>query len=203
MMSGINRLLSFNGGKIIKMSGCDVRKMVKKVLFFVSVLISMLLLVPGASADTAGTAPIDGNPALTLSLTVTGAHSFGDMVPGDNVNTTSNTVKATIATNAPWAIGVSDVPDAKPAGSDGKMAEWNTTGSSWISGGNVLTHAFNVGSNMDTWVPLTASSQQLWSGHAGTFDKYPYFKQTIEVADTRVASGHTYRIVSTFTATAT
>lgn len=177
--------------------------MVKKIFFLLSVLLSIVIIVPGVLADTAGTAPIEGNPALTLSLTVTGAHSFGDMAPGDNVNITSNTVKATVATNAPWAIGVSDVLDAKPASSDGKMAEWNSTGSSWVPGGKVLTHAFNVGSNTDTWVPLTASSQQLWSGHAGTFDKYPFFKQRIEVADTRVASGHTYRIVSTFTATAT
>ncbi|MDD1690620.1 MAG: hypothetical protein LUQ66_08160 [Methanoregula sp.] len=177
--------------------------MVKKILFFVSVLLSMLILIPGVTADTSGTAPVDGNPALTMSLTVTGAHSFGDMNPGDNVNTTSNTVKATVTTNAPWAISVSDVLDAKPAGSDGKMAEWNITGSSWVAGGKVLTHAFNVGSTTDTWVPLTASSQQLWSGHAGTFEKYPFFKQTIEVADTRVAIGHNYRIVSAFTATAT
>jgi hypothetical protein len=177
--------------------------MIKKILFLMSLLVSVLILVPGVAADTAGTAPIDGNPALTMSLAVTGSHSFGDMNLGDNVNTTSNTVKATVATNAPWAIGVSDALDGKPAGSAGKMAEWSTTGSSWISGGKVLTHAFTVGSNTDTWVALTGSSQQLWSGNPGTFDKYPFFKQTIEVADTRVAVGHNYRIVSTFTATAT
>ena len=40
-------------------------------------------------------------------------------------------------------------------------------------------------------------------GSAGTFLKYPYFKQTIETADSRVGSGHNYRVVTTFTATAT
>jgi len=177
--------------------------MMKKILLLYCVLLSMLTFVPGILADPSGTAAVTGNPALTLSLAVTGSHSFGDMAPGDNVNSSANSVIAHVATNAPWSIGVSDVLGTKPAGTEGRMAEYNTVTSSWVPGGKVLTDQFNVGSNADNWVPLTATSQPLFSGNAGTFDKYPFFKQTIETADTRVASAHSYRIVTTFTASAT
>jgi hypothetical protein len=174
--------------------------MMKKNLILFSVLLSILVIVPAVMAADTGTAEVSGNPALSLSLTVTGSHSFGDMIVGDNVNTTSNSVKVTVGSNAPWAIGVSDdLTDAKP--SVGKMVEWN--GAAYVGGGKVLTDSFQVGSDSSTWVTLTGASQPLYSGNAGTIDNYPYFKQTIENADTRVGSGHVYRMVTTFTATAT
>ncbi|MFA4849379.1 MAG: hypothetical protein WC626_06585 [Methanoregula sp.] len=176
---------------------------------------SVLIFVPGVladysetadisgTADHSNTADISGNPALSMTFTVSGSHFFGDMALGDNVNSTANSVKVYLVSNAPWAVGVSDVLGTKPAKTEGKMVEWITSTNSWVPGGKVLTTAFNVGSNADTWIPLTGSSQQLWSGHAGTFTKYPYFKQRIETVDTRVASGHVYRVVTTFTAIAT
>jgi hypothetical protein len=173
----------------------------RKILLVCSVLLSIFIFVPGVLAGTTGTAAVTGNPALFLELTVTGSQSFGDLSPGDNVNSTANTVNATVVTNAPWAITVYDgLTDAKPGASVGSMAEWN--GAAYVGGGKVLTDAFNVGSDKDTYNALAGigSPQTLYTGIAGTFYKYPYFKQTIEVGDTRVGSGNYYRIVVTFAA---
>lgn len=169
-------------------------KKIKKILLVCSVLLSILIFVPGVLAALTGEAAVSGNPTLSLDLTVIGSHSFGDMVVGDNINTTSNSVKATVVSNAPWAVGVHDALNG------GKMAENN--GGAYVGGGEVLTDAFNVGSDAITWVPLTGVSQPLYTGIAGTIDNYPYFKQTIETTDTRVTSGNSYKIVTTYTATA-
>ena len=170
--------------------------MLKKLLLVSSVLVCMLMLCPGVLADATGTAPVTGNPALTLSLAVTGAQTFGDMTPGDNVNTTaSNSVVANVTTNAPWTVTVVD------ATNNGKMAEYD--GAIYTPGGKVLTDALNVGSSSVSYVTLSnAPSAAVWTGNAGTFLEYPYFKQTVEMAESRVGSGHYYRVVTTFTASA-
>jgi hypothetical protein len=170
--------------------------MIKKILLVSSVLLCMLMLCPGVLADPTGTAPVTGNPALTLSLTVTGSQTFGDMNPGDNVNTTvSNSVVANVTTNAPWTVTVVD------ATNNGKMAEYD--GSSYTPSGKVLTDALNVGSSSASYVTLANTpSAAVWTGTAGTYLESPYFKQTVEMADSRVGSGHNYRVVTTFTASA-
>lgn len=177
--------------------------MMKKILLVSSVLLCMLILFPGVLADPTGIAAVSGNPALTLSLAVTGAQSFGDMSPGDNVNTTgSNSVVANITTNAPWAVTVTDAQNDGKTSTAGNMAEWD--GSIYTPSGKVLTDPLNVGSSSVSYVALSGvQSSALYTGSAGTFLKYPYFKQTIETADSRVGSGHNYRVVTTFTATAT
>lgn len=174
--------------------------MKNKILILCSVLISMLIIVPGVLAET--TAIVNGNPALALSLTVTGSQSFGDMTSGVNDNTTaSNSVKATVVSNAPWAITAND---AQIGGTPGHMAEWD--GASYVAGGKVLDGALYVGSSVPTLTALSADqSTPLWTGNAVTTqDNFPYFRQTIvDGVDTRVGLSHTYRIVTTFTATPT
>lgn len=174
----------------------------KKTLLLCSMLIGMLLLSPGALAALTGDAAISGNPSPTLDLTVTGSHSFGSMVVGVNDNTTANSVIATVISNADWNVGVHDgLTDSKPAGSVGKMAEWDGT-SAYVAGGNILTNAFQVGSDASTWVTLTGTSANLYSGDVpGTTVKYPFFRQTIEDEDPSLVSPNTYRMVVTFTAT--
>ena len=174
--------------------------MKNKILILCSVLISMLIIVPGVLAET--TAIVNGNPALALSLTVTGTQSFGDMISGVNDNTTvSNSVKATVVSNAPWAVTAND---AQIGGTPGHMAEWD--GSIYTVGGKVLNGPLFVGSSVPTLAALSASqSAPLWTGNAVTTqDNFPYFQQTIvDGTDTRVGLSHNYRIVTTFTATPT
>ena len=182
----------------------DVMKMKNKLLVLCGMLVCMLLIAPGVLALDYGTAEVSGNPDLALSLTVTGASfAFGStMVTGDNENLTADTVKVTVASNAPWAVGVHDAEvRATPAG---HMAEWD--GLAYVGAtGKKLTNALQIGKKTDggTYVTLTDTSLPLWSGVAGTVDNYPWFKQTIDALDTRVANGHNYKIVTTFTATAT
>jgi hypothetical protein len=179
--------------------------MIKKILLLCVALFSIGILVPGVLASTTGTAQVLGNPLPTLALTVTGTHSFGAMVVGDNVNTTANSVMATVVSNAPWAVGVSDgLTGGKPGVSVGKMAEWDTANPGWINAGKYLTNAFQVSNDGSSWIGLTGSSQTLFTGSvAGTVNNYPYFKQTIVNEDQSLPGTHTYRMVVTFTAVAT
>ena len=176
--------------------------MTKKILLVFGVLLSMLIFVPGVLADTSGNATVTGNPSQTLSLTVTGNQSFGDLLLGtQNVNSTANTVKVNISTNAPWAITANDNLDgSKPGGTAGKMAEFNST--SYVPSGKKLADALNVGPDGTTYYALAASqSTALWTGDAVIQDNFPWFRQMVENTDTRAGFGNYYRIVTTFTAT--
>jgi len=172
--------------------------MMKKILLVCWVLVCTLMVVPGVLAGITGTADVSGNPASTLDLTVTGSHSFGDnMAVGVNTNDTANTVNAHVVSNAPWTVDVSDA-HVGAAGAAGKMAEWD--GSAWVGAGKVLTNALQMSDDGVTYFALSGAGHALFSGIDGTFDYPPFFKQTIAVADTRVVAGHSYRIVTTYTA---
>lgn len=179
----------------------NIMKTMKKTLLLCSVLICMLLIIPGALAGTTGSAAVSGNPTPTLDLTVIGSNSFPGMVIGPNVNVTSNNVTVTVVSNTNWSVGVHDALDGpKPGPSVGKMAEWDGT-SAYVSGGKVLTNAFEVGSDASTWVTLTGSSLPLYTNTvAGTTVKYPFFRQNIVTEDQSLTSPNTYRMVVTFTA---
>ena len=181
-------------------------KTMKKILIVCSLLLAVLVFVPGVLADTAtGTAPISGNPAQSISLTVTGSQSFGDMTTGiQNVNTSAqNSVVVNVSTNAPWAITVNDALDgSKPAGTVGRMAEYGS--GIYTPSGKSLTDPLNVGPDGVTYYALSGSqSTALWTGDAVTQNNFPWFRQMIENTDTRTGFGHSYRIVVTFTATGT
>jgi hypothetical protein len=176
--------------------------MMKKILLVGIMLLGIMMVVPGVLAGN--TAVVTGNLPLNLTLTVTGTSVFGDMQSGDNivVGTAAN-VTVNVVSNAPWYVSVSDAQSGGPVSTPGKMAEWNVGTTSWVPGGKVLTNALNVGPDGNTYYALSGDpSTALWTGDFGTFDNFPYFKQTIGAADTRVGNGHTYRIVTTFTATA-
>jgi hypothetical protein len=192
--------MSFKRGRMEK----DVMKMKKKILIVFSVLLSILLFVPGVLAATTGTAAVSGNPQSTISLDVSGSHSFGDMIVGDNVNTTANTVSTTVLSNVPWTLTVKDaLSDSKPAGTAGKMAEWDGL-SAYPADGKVLATPFKMGLDSSTAIVLSDSPQTFVAGTtAGTFVNYPYFKQTIVIADPRLTAGHVYRMVVTFDVGAT
>ena len=176
---------------------------IKKTLILCSVLLSMLILVPGVLADTAGTAIISGNPTGYLNLAVSGSPAFGDMIYGDNIIMgTSSNVTATVDTNAPWDITAIDVQTGGPLSTPGRMAEYGS--GAYIASGKVLGNALGVGPDGVTYYALSGSpTNALWNGDAvANQPNYPWFKQTIAVPDTRAGFGHYYRIAVTFTATA-
>lgn len=107
-----------------------------------------------------------------------------------------------VSSNAIWNVAVKDaLDDAKPSGTEGKMAEWD--GSSYVSAGRVLTNALTVKVGTETAVPLSGTDQDLWSSNqnptGGTYSGE--FGQTIDSADWSLSGGNVYRIVVTFTAT--
>jgi hypothetical protein len=196
-----DRGMSFKRGRMRK----EVMIMKKKIMILCSVLLSILIFVPGVLAATTGTAPVSGNPASTISLDVAGAHSFGDMIVGDNLNTTANSVSTTVNSNVPWTLTVNDaLSNGKPALTEGKMAEWDGL-SAYPAGGKVLTSALKMGLDSTTGIALSGSPQIFQTGTtAGTFVNYPFFKQTIVIADPRLTTtNHVYRMVVTFNVGAT
>jgi hypothetical protein len=201
IMADTNRGMSFKRGRMKN----EVMKMVKKILILFSVLLCMLIFTPGVLAATTGTAAVSGNPESTISLDVAGSQSFGAMTLGDNLNSSANTVSTTVYSNVPWTLTVRDaLSDAKTAGSAGKMAEWDGV-SAYPADGKVLVTPLKMGLTSDTDVILSGASQTLTNGAtAGTFVNYPYFKQTIVIADPRLeTAGHVYRMVVTFDVGAT
>jgi hypothetical protein len=182
----------------------EVMNMSKKILILCSVLLmSMLIFVPVVSAaGTTGTAIVSGNPASTISLDVAGANSFADMTVGDNLNQTTNTVSTTVNSNVAWTLKVMDaLSNSKTAGTEGKMAEWDGV-SAYPADGKVLVTPLKMGLDSSTSITLAgvADPKILVTGTtAGTFVNYPYFKQTIVIADPRLTTaGHVYRTVVTF-----
>jgi len=164
----------------------------------------MLIFAPAVLADTLGTAVVSGDIAPTLSLTMTsGTFSFGSMTTGTNVNSTGNPIDAQVVSNTPWTIVVADaLTDSKPSGTAGKMAEWDGT-SAYVLSGKVLTNPFEMSKDGSTYVALSGTPQTLFSGTSGTFDNYPALRQTIASGDEGLLNSHVYRIVTTFTVSAT
>lgn len=178
----------------------------KQILFLGSVLLGILLIVPGVlAADTTGTgtAIVSGNPDATLTFVVTGEWSLGNMSVGSTDNT-GNTVSTDITSNTPWAISVHDgLTDSKPEGNDGKMAAWNATASAYVASGNVLTNAMKVSPGGEGYADLTgaASPVTLFTGStAGSFTNAPHFEQTVVIADQRLDTPNFYRMVVTLDA---
>ncbi len=176
----------------------EVMNMKNKILILCGVLLSMLLIAPGVLAVDTGTAAVSGNPALTMDLQMSGLGSLDGMTIGDNFNATANAVNVTVVTNAPWSIVVSDAEARSTAA--GYMAEYD--GANYF-GTKALTNPLKIGMTSATPITLSAATQELTTGVAGITSNYPIFKQTIDALDTRVVSGHSYRIVTTFTAAAT
>lgn len=172
--------------------------MMKKIEILCCVLLSILIVVPGVSAlPQTGTAAISGNPDSTISLVVDGSQSFGVMSVGDTLNLTANNVSTTVLSNVPWTLSVRDaLTDGKT--SAGYMAEY--ADNAYVTDGKVLATPLKMGLTDATTIILSGDSQTLVTGTtAGTFINYPYFKQTIVIADPRLeTSGHVYRTVVTF-----
>jgi len=171
----------------------------------ISVPVTITITQHGHQKGTAEGSGKHKNPKPTIGLSVSGTQTFGDkMLVGDNVNTTANTVRTTVISNVPWILTVrDDLSISKPVGTAGYMAEWDGI-SAYTVKGKVLTTPFEVSEDGTTYVRLTGSSLPLLKGNtAGTFVNHPYFKQTIVLADTRVAIGHSYGMVVTFDVRAT
>ena len=178
------------------------------------VLIGILIIAFAAmiAPVMADTTTITGNPQKAISITVHNGISNWVLIPStDNADTSSVTLDVT--SNEPaWSVSVKDALDgAKPAGSEGKMVDYLTTGPGPY-GTLALGSAMKV--QGDTTQPtkftgtektLSGSDQAIDAGldttaSAGQFLGTPLkFTQTVSATDPVLLTNHVYRIVITFT----
>ena len=190
--------------------------MVKAKLFKVAspllALALVLLLLPmvaapqivSAATDT-GNTTVTGNPAAAIDITITGSISDWAFTIGSNSNTTG--VDLNVKSNDAWQVEVKDALDnSKPSGTEGKMAEYNTTNTTY-EGGKVLQTAMSVNTTSGgTAQSLSGTNAQIVSGATNTTDSGSNYDinltQSINYGDARLTTtGHVYRIVITFTGT--
>lgn len=109
--------------------------------------------------------------------------------------------------SANWHVAVKDaIESPKPAGSGGKMAEYDTRDSKFVSGGNVFTNAMNVsgttiGNAIGYSVNLTALDLTIETGTGSVHDLVipVKFSQLVSYADPHLSGEYVYRILVTFT----
>jgi hypothetical protein len=186
-----------------------LRRIKMRKLFYVTLVgLLALLVLPGAvsAADDTGSVPIVANIGNYIDLTVTGtlgtpASPWSLSVGGLNENT--DVIDANVKSTSNYELKVMDaLTDTKPAGTEGKMAEWS--GSAYVVSGKVLTNAFQVkaGSEPQGYKTLSGTNQIIADEDATVLagDNFDIgLKQNIVVGDTTLPSND-YRIVVTFTA---
>jgi len=166
------------------------------------VLVLSLMAVVAApqtvSADT-GTTTVTSNPEAAIDITITGSISNWAFAIGSNSNTSG--VDLNVKSNDAWKV---EVKDSDATNTSGKMAEYNTTNTTY-EGGKVLQTAMSVNTTVGgTAVSLNTTDQQIVSGATNTTDSGSNYDinltQSINYGDARLTTtGHVYRIVITFT----
>jgi PKD repeat protein len=135
----------------------------------------------------------------TIDIDATGEKTNWPFTLGTNEDSTS--VDLSVDTSASnWHVSVMDALDggAKPAGTEGKMAEY--TGSAYVSSGAVLTYPLHVKCGTGDYVTLSGSDQIVQTGiSAGTFTYDIGLRQEIAESDPALTAPNVYRIVVTFT----
>lgn len=183
----------------------------RKLFYAAFVALIALLVFPGAvsAADDTGTAPVIANIGQYIDMTIQGslgteASPWSLSVAGANENT--DAIDANVKSTSNYDLKVMDaLTDTKPAGTVGKMAEWN--GASYVVSGKFLTNALQVKADgQPEGYKLLSDTNQIIAADDATVtagDDYNIgLKQDIVVGDTTLATTD-YRIVVTFTATTT
>ena len=182
-----------------------------KVLILIGILIiAFATVVAPVMAANTGTATITGNPPKTLSLTVNGGISNWNLDPTTSPKVDSTSVNLTVSSNSPgWLVSVKDALDgSKPAGSAGKMVDYNVGSYGTLAlGSNLTVGSASVAGFTGSTVTLHGSDQAIETGAidataAGTFTNTALtFTQPVAITDAVLGSGHVYRIIVTFTGT--
>lgn len=188
-----------------------------KLLIILCTMIFAGAVMVGPVAAVDAKSPITGNISSYIALTVTGTGiSNWPLALGPTPNVNTSDVTLLLVCNYPgWTISALDAMDtagrAKPAGSEGKMAE--------SSGGNYILPDYYLETPMsilgttsathytaDTEKSLTGSPQLIYTGvnaatGVGTFSNMPIqVSQIVTTNDAVLASGELYKIIVTFTA---
>lgn len=137
-----------------------------------------------------------------IDISISGSINAWNFQAGTNENTDS--VDMTVDTNMPeWAVSVCDaLNNGKPAGTEGRMAEWSVSGG-YVTAGEYLTHALKVKSGTRDYLTLTGTSQPLQGGTTQGIVPFDIgIQQEISATDPALGAGHQYHIVITFTGAA-
>ena len=136
-----------------------------------------------------------------IDVSVNGTINNWNFVTGTNEDLTS--VNLTVDTNInQWNVDAKDALDtSKPAGTEGKMAEWS--GSAYVPSGKVLLNAVQVKYGTGSDVTLSGANQLITSGISpGTYKDDLGISQMIAPTDPALSGSNKYRIVVTFTGSA-
>jgi len=134
-----------------------------------------------------------------IDIDISGSIDTWNFQTGTNEDNES--VDLTVDTNmASWTVTVHDAMNSgKPAGTEGKMAEWSSI-SGYIASGEFLENALKVKSGDETYVTLSGDPQDLQSGtDQGILPFDITFRQDVAETDPALENGHQYHIVVTFT----
>ena len=173
------------------------------VIIGVLIIASIAMVAPVAAVNT-GTTIIAGNPPATVDIALSGDIANMPLTPG--TTNTDPSVTLTVSANVPFYVKVrDDMSSAKPAGSAGKMVDYETGPTTY--GTAKLGAAMGLtGTTLDTTsktdlAALTAVDQTLETGSAAVSSQGLglTFSQVVAYTDARLGAGHVYRIVVLFT----
>lgn len=137
-----------------------------------------------------------------IDISISGSIDQWNFQTGTNEDTES--VDLTVDTTMDsWIVSIhDDLDEGKPAGTEGKMAEW-TSGTGYVPSGKCLENALQVKSGSGNYVMLSGSAQPLQSGTTqGILPFDITLQQEIAVKDPALENNHQYHIVITFTGAA-
>ena len=179
----------------------------KKKILIIAMALALVSVIAMPIAAFAEDSTVTGQQGVSINISVPASVAFGTFSSVNGPNSSNQSI--TVNTTGTWQIQVKDAMDtfgsvAKPAGSGGKMVE--ASGTDYITPSpKILTNALVIDASSvgGVSVTLSASDQALFSGqlaYSGT--KSIAFRQTTAY-DPALPAENSYRIVVTFTASAT
>ncbi|MGB8219998.1 MAG: hypothetical protein WCE46_06395 [Methanoregula sp.] len=192
----------------------------KTKLLIIAGLLVIAFAVMITPVMAGNTATVTANPSKVISVTVNGGITNWALDPTNSPKIDASDVTLTVSSNDPgWTVAVKDALD-QDTGSNSKpnagyLVDYNTNTNLWgtthlgsplkVESASVTGITGNPGSpvilsNTDQTIETGASD----STGTGTFTTTPLtFTQPVAYTDQVLGSNHVYRIIVTFTGTAT
>jgi len=161
------------------------------------------LVSPVFAFSDSDVAIISCNPLTAIDIVIGGEIDNWTLSNvGHNIDDTS--LNMTIRANTDWAVVVKDaLNDDKPADSVGNMTEWIIGEMKYADDPRWLLTPIKIATSTSPYVSLTGDEQLLTQGSntpVGGFLFPLRVNQFLRLADDRLQTGETYRIVVTFIA---
>jgi hypothetical protein len=180
----------------------------KTKLLIIAGLLVIAFAAMIAPVMAGSTATITGNVAKTITVNVNGTITDWPLTSGIT-NTNSTSVTLDVSSNSPgWVVSIKDALDGgKP--SAGHLVDYTGSTYGTVALGSALgiSSASVTGLTGGSVAALSGSDSTIETGAsdytgAGTFTATPLtFSQLVAITDPVLESGHTYRIIVTFTGT--